>query len=484
MQLLLVLPLDHICAAGYPSLAKVRMLLSWAAALSFLLLGYTIDAPLDHDVSADFPDPSFDPFYHEDAQILRSSASGQVLHVRKVGTDFTRNVASSVQLYYRTTGTDEEAQGTVATVWKPTNAREPAQIFSFATYEDATSLNCNPSWALVRGSLSKGKIPVSLDSSVYIQWALDQGIYVIVPDHEGPKAAWLAGFEAGRSVLDGIRALRSFYELPLDAEVGMAGYSGGAHVTAWAVHLASSYAPEINFIGAAYGGTIFDALSGFRFIDGGILGGFAGAGLVGLMRVYPELAEHVLSNFDEEGKKRLAAYDSADMCIAPISVTNMFASFTSHFTNPDPLNHPIVKDVMERETLLKSLSSLGVSTPSFPILVWHALWDEIVPLKDTKQYVEEQCANGANIQFQTIPIAEHLTALFFGVPGVVNFLSKVFDHSTASIPCGSSPPDFTTLASPRARSILGPDAYNFLISLHGKSFMGTTIRLVLPSTSS
>jgi len=49
---------------------------------------------------------------------------------------------------------------------------------------------------------------------------------VVAADHEGKKAAFIAGQEAGMRVLDGVRALVNFSKLS-NAQVAFAGYSGG-----------------------------------------------------------------------------------------------------------------------------------------------------------------------------------------------------------------------------------------------------------------
>lgn len=129
--------------------------------------------------------------------------------------------------------------------------------------------------------------------------------------------------------------------------------------------------------------------------------------------------------------------------------------------------------------LLNTTSSNVNPTPTYPQLIWHAGLDEIVSLDTVKQYVAEQCIKGANIQFQSIPLTEHISALVLGVPGVVEFLTKIFDHTTTQMECGSSRSDLPTLLSPiRARKILGNKSFKFLYSLYGHSLVGTTLKVV------
>lgn len=174
-------------------------------------------------------------------------------------------------------------------------------------WEDAPSLNCAPSYTLQRGLRAPNLFTGLLDTPIVVNMALSRGWYapflslslsppltrsshaatstpdpqfflylpplphlsvcillprdtryVLVPDHQGPRSAFMAGYEEGYATLDGIRAGLRHLHFPVDLPVGVIGYSGGGHATAWASHLVESYAPDLNIVGAAYGGTPFD----------------------------------------------------------------------------------------------------------------------------------------------------------------------------------------------------------------------------------
>ena len=76
-------------------------------------------------------------------------------------------------------------------------------------------------------------------------------------DYEGPNSAFIAGRLQGRSVLDSIRATTAFQQVGLQAgaKVGVWGYSGGASAAGWAGALHRTYAPDVNLVGVAHGGT-------------------------------------------------------------------------------------------------------------------------------------------------------------------------------------------------------------------------------------
>lgn len=221
---------------------------------ALLLAAFATVQALPHSLKAraiSYPDPTIDPFYKAPSN-LASYKPGQVIRSRSVVTTITENVKSSYQVYYRTTNTQNQASGTVTTIWEPTNARSPPQILAYTVYEDADALDCNPSWTFVNSS-AQGTGAGSTDVPIYIKWALENGIYVTVPDDYGPRSTFIAGFEEGMAALDGMRAIKNFYKMPKKTPVAVTGYSGGAHTTAWAANLNAKYAPDVNITGVAHG---------------------------------------------------------------------------------------------------------------------------------------------------------------------------------------------------------------------------------------
>ncbi|UZJ51647.1 hypothetical protein CBS101457_000967 [Exobasidium rhododendri] len=450
--------------------------------LSFIAIGVAVCSatPLRYlvrDVTTEFPDPTVDPFYVAPANI-NTYKPGQVIRSRSVTTTITSDVGSSYQLFYRTTNTSNQAEGTVATVWAPTTPKSPAQVLSYHSYMDSTSPDCAVSWAFVQGSASNGKAVTSLDAPVFIEWALSQGIYVVDPDDEGPKAAFIAGFQQGMAALDGIRAIKNYYKLPASTGIAMTGYSGGASVTVWAANLAAGYAPDLNILGVAHGGTPIDSRNIFNFLNAGLFSGFAGAGLVGLMNAYDDLNAYILAHVSATAATQIAQYRSKNFCIGQVVATYPFTNFISEINVADPLDAPIPKKILARETLLMSSSSGGIVTvPKFPRLQWHALEDEIVPFADEQTFVTEQCAHGANIQFQIFPVAEHITAELLGIPGAIIFLGQIFAGTTPKVVCGTPLPGFVTSTSPGASSVLGENTVKSLLALNGTTIMGQTVKL-------
>lgn len=280
------------------------------------------------------------------------------------------------------------------------------------------------------------------------------------------------------AVLDGIKATRAFSKLPKESQVALFGYSGGASSTVWATTLAGSYAPDLNIVGAVHGGTPISTRDTFTFLNGGAFSGFAGAGLVGIMNAYPEMNDYILQHVNDDGKKQIAAYRSNNFCLPQVVSTYPFLNFYPEIDVDDPLDQPIPKAVLSQETLLQSQADFKVAVPKFPLLQFHALLDEIVPYQDHADYVKEQCAGGANIQFQTLPIAEHITGELLGIPGSIIFLKQAFEGQTPKVICGTGLPDFSgMLFTSQADEVMGKQAADSIRALNGtKSVFGEVIK--------
>ena len=272
--------------------------------------------------------PNDDPFYKVPANISAYKL-GQVISKRAVSTSISSSsLSASYQISYRTQNASGEASSSVATLFIPKKPDSSPKLFSLQFYEDSVQLDCAPSYALLKGSNSSNVPTAALDSPIFINWALDAGIYALVADHEGRSAAFISGQQEGRAILDAIRASLADQHLPATkTAIGFYGYSGGAHATTWAANLAPTYAKELNIIGAAYGGTPIDPQNLFNFLNGGPFAGFAGAGVVGLMNAYPELYNWVTDRLTPEGKTQLDKARARGACIGTVAIGFPFVNF-------------------------------------------------------------------------------------------------------------------------------------------------------------
>lgn len=361
--------------------------------------------------------PALDHFYDAPSN-LSAYAPGDVISRRHVAPPAVQGpqVASAEQVLYRTTNTQNEPSYSVATLFTPKRpASEPA-VVSVQLYEDSANSECAPSYALMAGFSGPNWPIASVDSPIVIKWALDQGYHVVASDHEGPRNGFIAGFEEGQAGLDGIRAAIHANNFAPKTKVTMYGYSGGAHTTAWMSTLAESYAPDLNVVGVAHGGTPVDLISIVKFLEGGPFAGFVMSGISGILNVYKELNKLAESKCSQNDfLNPIGFMRTQGNCLPSVVLHYNFARFTDKcdLGKYDFFNYPGLKEMFHRETLLQSVASGNVSVPKFPRLMWHAQPDEIVPFAPAQQYVYEQCEKGADLQFASLPVGEHVRFLFY-----------------------------------------------------------------------
>lgn len=72
-----------------------------------------------------------------------------------------------------------------------------------------------------------------------------------------------------------------------------------SHRTGWALQQAAFYAPELSFVGASMGGLPVNIEHIFNNVNAGLFAGIAAAGIAGLLKTRPELADlfHNVHNY-------------------------------------------------------------------------------------------------------------------------------------------------------------------------------------------
>ncbi|TKY86953.1 hypothetical protein EX895_003630 [Sporisorium graminicola] len=454
-------------ASACSKINKMRFFLQTLAAVA--AAATTVLAVPMETREVQFPDPNDDPFYRTPDNI-GTYTNGQIIQSRAVKTDIGfLNGAASYQLLYRTTNTSMEPEATVATVWIPAKPASPPKIFSFQVHEDSTQLDCAPSYNFLSGYGGPNEIPTSTDTPYYITWALLQGYYVVSPDHEGPNSAFVGGYQEGRATLDGVRALRNFENLPSDSAVGLYGYSGGAHASAWAASLAESYAPDINVVAAAYGGlpaSLRDLITPLRT---GPFSGLVIAGLSGVALAYPEVDAFLQSQFNDKGREVFKQVRSRGACLAQVAVRYAFTDFYTFFSHSsfEFFKEPLTNKVLATESLLQSQANHVVPVPKFPRYIWHAHEDEIVKFSVAEQYVKEQCAKGANINWNVYPLFGHITVQTLGPIPALYWMGQAMNGQAPQVECGKSFTPIAGVNSPTAEQVLGPDLARKFARLNG-----------------
>ncbi len=368
-------------------MATVRRSTPIAAVLAVLLAVLAPAGP----ASAKVLDPATDPFFAAPAN-LAELAPGTVIRSRPVDTKVVPGVpmnATSTQILVRSNDAKDRPAAVTATILVP-KRKDLNHLLAYQPATDSLGARCEPSYLLQTGGEKEAAL---------VKMALTKGLTVVVPDHQGPRHAFAAGPMAAHAVLDSVRGALASPEAELDGastKVALMGYSGGALATGWAAQLQPDYAPEINLVGVAAGGTPADLEAAASTMDGTLDGGglFVGAAF-GVMREYPEL----LSVLNAKG---LAYGDKIkDQCLFQL-VSHAFDSVKKYSDSPDPLGEPVAQAVMSE------LKMGGDLAPTAPVYLWHSTLDQLIPYRVAPALRDDWCSQGTPVTLVTDRLSEHI----------------------------------------------------------------------------
>lgn len=410
--------------------------------------------------------PSQDPFYRAPAG-YESAKPGTILASRPAPAKlealslFPLNIKSVTQLLYRTTNALGEPEVTVSTVLVPENANYD-KVVSYQVAEDSGGqINCAPSYALQTGSqaLYAGTGDVEM---LLILGALNEGWIVSTPDWEGPNSTFIEGFQAGQATLDSVRAVLSSGNITgvdSDAKVQMWGYSGGALASEWAMELQASYAPELEFVGAAIGGVTPNVPNVYQSINHGPFAGLAAAGLLGMAIAFPEFEAALTKQLIPETRAQF--YQAGTNCFYGDVVLFAGQNMSSYFYDGDNI---ITEPTIAR--YFRSNAQMGLhGVPSMPLFVYKAVADEISPIADTDALVDQFCNDGVSITYIRDYAGEHFQQAATSFPDVINFLRARF----AGVPVTgcSTRNEFLDVLDPGALPYLGSTIVKELANIAG-----------------
>lgn len=371
--------------------------------------------------------PYLDPaFYQPDPARVAAAQPGEILAARQVNLANFWLIPLNVrawQLSYRSTNTRGEPIPAVATVivpYRPAPSGERA-LLSFQMAEDSLSQNCAPSYTLQMGSLPNPLNPVISLEFVEVQAMLQLGHAVVVPDHQGPGAAYAVGPLGGRITLDAIRAAENFAPAGLSGaqtRTALWGYSGGAIPTAHAAELQPAYAPELNLVGSAAGGLLADIRAAIDYNNGtSTFGGAVLGGLLGVAREYPEVNQFVERYMNPLGKAVRVVHEG--QCVALQFAAFPFVNIKGLFDYPgDPMRAPEIQRVLDELTLGHR------GTPATPVLIYQAPLDEVMPVNAVNKLYDTYCTDpDAKVFYTRELFSEHGIAAAAGAGSVAMWLN-------------------------------------------------------------
>ncbi|TVY85267.1 Lipase A [Lachnellula suecica] len=373
--------------------------------------------------------PSHDPWYSHPSG-FENASPGTILQYRTPPAgvaDFGTiplNLKSSHQIQFRTTNSQGKPDTAITTLLVP-NGGNVSRLVSYQDIQDASYINCAPSYAIQVGSSWNNTF--SKDSSIFEGGLLAQGFIVSIPDYQGTEAAFSSGLQAGQATLDSIRAVLSSSSITgissHDVDVTMWGYSGGSIATGWAAELQPSYAPELKIAGAAIGGTVSNLHNTILLINEGEYAGLGLAGLWGMYQAYtselkPLMDQELFPENRTECEKPRTHCAGADFKI--FDGKDVFSYFKS---GKEVLNAPQLKKIIEETGIMGRHD-----VPQIPLYFYKAKGDEVSSIKDNDDLVQHYCDSGvASLHYVRNAEGSHTSESLVGSGGALAFLKGRFD---------------------------------------------------------
>ncbi|MEU9109875.1 lipase family protein [Streptomyces xanthophaeus] len=316
------------------------------------------------------------------------------------------------KIHYRSTTADGAPNVVSGTVIVPQDGRTgPRPLITYAVGTVGMGDSCAPSNNFPYGT--------GLEANLIQQLTL-RGWAVVVTDYEGLGTpgvhTYTVGPSAGHAVLDAARAAQRLPAAGLSANgpVAIVGYSQGGQASSWAAELQGSYAPELQVKGTATGGVPADLMKVADFNNGSFGSGLIFMAAAGQDAAFPEL--DLDSYLNPAGKLLVAGMK--ENCVAIDAVAGSFKRI-SDLTTRNPLAQPDWQARLNQ-------SRLGRTAPAAPVYQYHALADELIPYGVGRQLRSEWCAKGADVEFDTVWVGEHVSGVITRSPVVANWLADRF----------------------------------------------------------
>lgn len=316
------------------------------------------------------------------------------------------------KIHYRSTTADGAPNTVSGTVIVPQDGRTgPRPLITYAVGTVGMGDSCAPSNNLPYGTAMEANL---------IQQLTLRGWAVVVTDYEGLGTpgvhTYTVGPSAGHAMLDAARAATRLPEagLPADTPIGIMGYSQGGQASSWAAELQGSYAPELKVKGTATGGVPADLMKVAEFNNGSFGSGLIFMAAAGQDAAFPELK--LDSYLNPVGKLLVAGMK--ENCVAIDAIAGSFKRI-SDLTTRNPLDQPDWQARLNQ-------SRLGRTAPAAPVYQYHALGDELIPYGVGRALRSDWCAKGANLEFDTIVIGEHVSGVITQSLAVGNWLADRF----------------------------------------------------------
>jgi dipeptidyl aminopeptidase/acylaminoacyl peptidase len=251
---------------------------------------------------------------------------------------------------------------------------------------------------------------------------LDQGWEVTASDYQGEGTPgilpYIVGVSAARNTIDIVRAARNFPAAHASADYVVWGHSEGGQTAMFALHIGTSYAPELHLKGVVAGAPpsqfsliyTFLKTSPYRYYLFMAAGGYEaayGAKAAPLSEVLTPLGRSLLPVLNKGCSDYVA------------NATNKYA--LAQITKGDPFKIPAW------QKLLKANDPGNFSTASsVPLLIIQGGADEQIPVASTELLAQHLCGVGQDLERWIYPGQSHAGVITPSFPDMVHWIKDRF----------------------------------------------------------
>lgn len=349
---------------------------------------------------------------------VTTGAPGDLTWYRQTTVDLgTSAVAPQAwNVVYRSTdakGNSNRVTGTILVPQSPWQGSGDRPVISYAVGTHGLAQRCAPSLQMADGTDYENANIVA---------ALQAGYTVLVSDNPGyttgDSPTYLSGAAQGHAVLDIVRAAR---QLPAsgvtsNTRVAVWGYSQGGQTSAWAGELQPDYAPDVDLVAVASGGTPADFFDTAEYLNASTGSSFLLQAVIGLAEQYPQ-GIPLDSLASPYGKAEIDKV-KADQCVFDTLFDYMNKDIAEYTVGNQSLQQlisiPSVNDTLEEQ-------ALGGEKMPVPIYQYHGTADEFIPLDQHLALKKKYCRKFSNVTFGVYP-SEHIVTQFQAAPTVLEWL--------------------------------------------------------------
>lgn len=429
-----------------PSLVPFHLI---ALALLRVVSGVYLNINARSSVEASSAPINYDDPFYAPPEGFENTSPGTILRYRETPRPLwlvygSFNALDSWQMLVRLQDAQDRPIAIVTTVIRPFHANT-LQILSYQVAQDSANSQCAPSYLLQQGARLGDTVTLQPEFAL-IRQMLENGSFVVVPDHQGPLSGFTVGRLLGKTTLDSLRAAYTSGNITgirSDAALVMWGYLGGSIALTWASLLQPLYAPDLTgkVIGLAIGGLVPNITAVAEAVDGTYLSGLITNAIRGLIQEYPQnISDYIYASMNPGWAQRMRNINS--LCL--MTTIERFAGFHYFegldrvFTQGwDLIRDPHVREIIRMNTLAVDESTLRA--PPVPVIMYHGRRDMVAPIHEVYRVYDTWCSSSDQSNMSVILSVNqksgHLSEFVEGLQVAADWVRERFEGKPVESGC-------------------------------------------------